>query len=103
MQIRNHTGLQELFLMDLLIKKYEYKCNPLLQVSNIDYIDPKTNSKPFANIPDNDERLSFIFNPLSTSKKMYILYQWGQIDHSHDFYFRVVFAVLFFNFCLHSP
>ena len=41
-------------------------------------------------------------NPLSTSKKMYILYQWGQIDPSYDSYFRVVFAVLYFNFCLLS-
>ena len=38
------------------------------------------------------------FNPLFTSKKMYILYRWGQIDPSHDSYFGVVFAVLFLTF-----
>ena len=29
---------------------------------------------------------------------MYILYQWGQIDPSHDPYFGVVFVVFFLSF-----
>ena len=35
------------------------------------------------------------FNPPSIGKKMCILYQWGQIDPSHDSSFEVVFAVFF--------
>ena len=47
------------FVKKILIKKYEFKS--LLDVRDVDYIDLKTNTKPFANISDNDERLSFIF------------------------------------------
>jgi len=37
----------------------------------------------------------FMLHPRSTSKKMCILYQWGQIDPSQDPYFGIVFVVFF--------
>ena len=39
-----------------------------------------------------------LLNPLSTSKKMYILYQWVKLTPVKDSYVRDVFAVLFLTF-----
>ena len=59
---------KDYFLTNLLIKKYKY--NPLLHVRDIDYTDPKTNSEPLTNIPENDEIVYFLSKTNPTYSKI---------------------------------